>query len=246
MNNINSLCQSRLFSGISKNDIPPMLKCLSATRKEYAKDEMVVREGDFVDDVGIILQGTAQSTKLNVKGKQIIVSLHYPGGYTAVLTAASRGRRCPMSVQAIEPLEVLFIPIQSILSPCTKLGMAQAHEQLLGNLFDSIAERALELHDRNDCLIMPTIRDKVLTYLTRVLREAGTETFTIPFDREAMAEYLDVDRSALSRELSWMKRDGLIDFYRNEFKLLQKEGIQQKTALGAVSYGTMFLSTDNM
>ncbi|MNR32141.1 hypothetical protein D3C85_1497010 [compost metagenome] len=97
-----------------------------------------------------------------------------------------------------------------------------AHEQLLGNLFDSIAERALELHDRNDCLIMPTIRDKVLTYLTRVMREAGTETFTIPFDREAMAEYLDVDRSALSRELAWMKRDGLIDFYRNEFKLLQK------------------------
>ncbi|WP_342548880.1 Crp/Fnr family transcriptional regulator [Paenibacillus sp. FSL P2-0089] len=219
-NNLESICQSRLFSGISPDDIPQMLKCLSATRKEYAKDEMVVREGDFVDDVGIILQGSAQSTKLNVKGKQIIVSLHYPGGYTAVLTAASRGRRCPMSVQAIEPLEVLFIPIQNILSPCTKL--CKAHEQLLGNLFDSIAERALELHDRNDCLIMPTIRDKVLTYLTRVMRDAGTETFTIPFDREAMAEYLDVDRSALSRELAWMKRDGLIEFSRNEFRLLSK------------------------
>ncbi|QUL52250.1 Crp/Fnr family transcriptional regulator [Paenibacillus tritici] len=217
MNNFDSLCRSRLFSGISPNDIPQMLECLSATRKEYAKDEMVVREGDVVDDVGIILQGSAQSTKLSVTGKKIIVSLHYPGGYTAVLTAASRGRRCPMSVQAIEPLEVLFIPIQSILSRCTKWCMA--HQQLLGNLFDSIAERALELHDRNDCLIMPTIRDKVLTYLTRVMREAGTETFTIPFDREAMAEYLDVDRSALSRELAWMKRDGLIDFYRNEFKL---------------------------
>lgn len=220
MNNLDSLYQSRLFSGISPNDIPQMLKCLSATRKEYAKDEMVVREGDLVDDVGIILQGSAQSTKLSVTGKQIIVSLHYPGGYTAVLTAASRGRRCPMSVQAIEPLEVLFIPIKSILSRCAKFCMA--HEQLLGNLFDSIAERGLELHDRNDCLIMPTIRDKVLTYLTRVMRETGTETFTIPFNREAMAEYLDVDRSALSRELAWMKQDGLIDFYRNEFKLLRK------------------------
>lgn len=125
-----------------------------------------------------------------------------------------------MSVQAIEPLEVLFIPINSILRPCTNL--CKSHEQLLGNLFDSIAERALELHDRNDCLIMPTIRDKVLTYLTKVMRETGTETFTIPFDREAMAEYLDVDRSALSRELAWMKRDGLIDFYRNKFKLLPK------------------------
>lgn len=222
MNNLDTLSQSRLFAGISPHDIPSMLICLSATRKKYAKDEMVVREGDFVDDVGIILQGRAQSTKLSVTGKKIIVSLHYPGGYTAVLTAASRGRRCPMSVQAIEPLEVLFIPVQNILSCCARLCTAHAHEHLLGNLFDSIAERALELHDRNDCLIMPTIRDKVFTYLTRVRREAGTETFTIPFNREAMAEYLDVDRSALSRELAWMKRDGLIDFYRNEFKLLQK------------------------
>lgn len=220
MKNLDSLCQSRLFSGISPTDIPHMLHCLSATTKEYAKDEMVVREGDFVDDLGIILRGSAQSTKLSVAGKKIIVSLHYPGGYTAVLTAASRGRRCPMSVQAIEPLEVLFIPIQSILRPSTKLG--RAHEQLLGNLFDSIAERALELHDRNDCLIMPTIRDKVLTYLTRVMREVGTEHFTIPFDREAMAEYLDVDRSALSRELARMKRDGWIEFKRNEFRLLPK------------------------
>ncbi|MGG0822408.1 Crp/Fnr family transcriptional regulator [Paenibacillus turicensis] len=218
MNDLDSLCQSRLFSGISPNDISQMLECLSATRKEYVKDEMVVREGDLVDDIGIILRGSAQSTKLSITGKKIIVSLHYPGGYTAVLTAASRGRRCPMSVQALELLEVLFIPIKSILSPCTKLCMS--HEQLLGNLFDSIAERALELHDRNDCLIMPTIRDKVLTFLTRVRREIGTEAFSIPFDREAMAEYLDVDRSALSRELSWMKRDGLIDFYRNKFKLL--------------------------
>lgn len=230
MKNLDTLCQSRLFAGISPDDIPHMLTCLSATQKEYAKDEMVVREGDFVDDVGIILQGRAQSTKLSVTGKKIIVSLHYPGGYTAVLTAASRGRRCPMSVQAIEPLEVLFIPVQNILSCCTRL--CTAHEQLLGNLFDSIAERALELHDRNDCLIMPTIRDKVFTYLTRVMREAGTETFTIPFNREAMAEYLDVDRSALSRELAWMKRDGLIDFYRNEFKLLQQTAEKQLNGSG--------------
>ena len=218
MNDLDSLCQSSLFSEIAPNDIKKILKCLSATRKEYAKDEMIVREGDFVNDIGIILHGIAQSTKLNIAGKQIIVSLHYPGGYTAVLTAVSRGRKCPMSVQSLEPLAVLFIPVKNILSRCTKLCMV--HEQLLGNLFDSIAERALELHDRNDCLIMPTIRDKVLTYLIRVSSEVGAQTFSIPFDREALAEYLDVDRSALSRELAWMKRDGLIDFYKNEFKLL--------------------------
>lgn len=218
MDYINCLSQSRLFWGIAPNDIQKILICLAAVCKKYEKDEMVVFEGDPVNDVGIILQGMAQSTKLNINGKQTIVSIHYPGGYTAILTAASRERKCPMSVQALEPLTVLFIPIKNILTRCPVSCVS--HEKLLGNLFDSIAERALELHDRNDCLIMPTIRDKVLTYLTKVCREAEKQTVLIPFDREAMAKYLNVDRSALSRELAWMKRDGLIDFYKNEFKLL--------------------------
>lgn len=221
MDYINCLSQSRLFKGIAPSEIQKILICLSAVCKKYEKDEMVVREGDSVHDVGIILQGMAQSTKLNISGKQTIVSLHYPGGYTAVLTAASHERKCPMSIQALEQLTVLFIPIKNILTHCPMSCVS--HEKLLGNLFDSIAERALELHDRNDCLIMPTIRDKVLTYLTRVCREAEKQTVSIPFDREAMAKYLNVDRSALSRELAWMKRDGLIDFYKNEFKLLNQK-----------------------
>ncbi|MBM6837418.1 Crp/Fnr family transcriptional regulator [Clostridium saudiense] len=218
MKELNLLSQSSLFSGINPNDIQKMLTCLSATYKEYDKDEIVVCEGDPVNEIGIILQGTAQSTKLSVTGKQIIVSLHYPGGYTAVLTAASRTRKCPMSIHALEPLRVLFIPIKNVLTSCSKLCIS--HEQLISNLFDSIAERALELHDRNDCLIMPTIRDKVLTYLTRLSYESGKQIVVIPFNREELAQYLNVDRSALSRELTWMKRDGLIDFYKNEFKLL--------------------------
>lgn len=221
MKELNLLTQSRLFSGIEPNDIQKILVCMSATRKEYDKDEMVVCEGDSVNEIGIILKGVAQSTKLSITGKQIIVSLHYPGGYTAVLTASSRTRKCPMSVQALEPLSVLYIPIKNVLSSCSNACIA--HQQLLVNLFDSIAERALELHDRNDCLIMPTIRDKVLTYLTRLSRESETQIISIPFNREAMAEYLNVDRSALSRELSTMKKDGLIDFYKNEFKLINSD-----------------------
>lgn len=218
MDDLDILVQSHLFSGIEPNDIEKMLICLSAMRKEYEKGEMVVCEGDSVNDIGIILKGSARSTKLSITGKQIIVSLHYPGGYTAILTAASGKRKCPMSVQALESLAVLFIPVRNALSRCKKLCIA--HEQLLLNFFDSIAERALELHDRNDCLIMPTIRDKVLTYLTKVCHESKARIVRIPFNREAMAGYLNVDRSALSRELAQMKRDGLIDFYKNKFELL--------------------------
>lgn len=104
MDDLDILVQSHLFSGIEPNDIEKMLICLSAMRKEYEKGEMVVCEGDSVNDIGIILKGSARSTKLSITGKQIIVSLHYPGGYTAILTAASGKRKCPSRYRHWSPL----------------------------------------------------------------------------------------------------------------------------------------------
>jgi CRP-like cAMP-binding protein len=208
--------KSPLFRGIAKNDREPMLTCLSAVRKEYKKDEHIVWEGDTVENVGILLTGAAQSTKTDVTGKLVIVTLLAPGDIIGVLLAASGGRASPVSVRALQDLSVLLIPIRNILtrSDCPH------HAQLLGNLLRGISEKALVLHDRNDCLIRSTIREKVLTFLSRCARDTGSRSFTVPMGREAMAEYLDVNRSALSRELSWMKRDGLIDYEKNRFELL--------------------------
>lgn len=207
--------KSPLFRGIARDDIETMLTCLSATRKDFEKDENIVWEGDTIKNVGILLSGSAQSAKTDVTGKLVIVTLIEPGNYIGVLLAASHDRTSPVSVQALETLTVLFIPIQNILarSDCPH------HSKLIGNLLNGIAEKALVLHDRNDCLIKPTVRDKVLTFLSQFAHDAGSHSFTIPMGRDAMSEYLNVDRSALSRELSWMKRDGLINYDKNWFEL---------------------------
>ena len=76
------------------------------------------------------------------------------------------------------------------------------------------------LHERIDCLLRPTIREKIRTYLWRVSRDQQKRTVPIPMNRNAMAEYLNVERSALSRELSYMKRDGIIDYHKNMFRLI--------------------------
>lgn len=208
--------RSPLFRGIPRGDIESILACFSAVTKEYEKGETVIWEGEAVSDVGLLLSGVARSVKTDVNGKMVIVTLLEPGSFLGVLLAASRDRTSPVSVQALSRVSVLFIPVQNILarSDCPH------HAELLGNLLDGIAEKALVLHDRNDCLIKPTIRDKVLTFLAKEARGAGSRSFTIAMGRGAMAEYLDVDRSALSRELSWMKRDGIIDYYKSQFKLL--------------------------
>lgn len=217
MEYIKILENTEIFAGIASHDIVAMLSCLNTHQREYEKGEMVLWEGDIVNEIGIVLSGHGRSIKDDISGKTVIVTFLEEGNYIGVLLAANRERKSPVSVQALDHLSVLFIPIESVIKQCPKV--CSRHERLLLNVLDGITEKALVLHDRNDCLIKPTIRGKVLTYLTRVAKEQDNHIFTIPFDRSAMAEYLNVERSALSRELSQMKKDGLIDFYKNKFRL---------------------------
>ena len=110
------------------------------------------------------------------------------------------------------------IPFERVLARCER-GCPR-HDRLLCNYINTVAEKGLVLHERIDCLLRPTIREKILTYLWRVSRDQQKRTFTIPMNRNAMAEYLNVERSALSRELSYMKRDGIIDYHKNMFRLI--------------------------
>jgi CRP-like cAMP-binding protein len=215
---IEVLKKSPLFSDFSRKDIQEILNCLDAYILNYRKDEIILSEGDNVENIGIILSGYGRSIKNDLSGKTIIVTLLRPGSPIGILLASNQNRKSPVSIQALDYLCVLFIPFSNVIRKYPKL--CRRHEKLLYNIFDNISEKAMILHDRNDCLIKSTIREKVLTYLSMTSKEQESESFYIPFDRNAMAEYLNVDRSALSRELSKMKRDGLIDYYKNQFILL--------------------------
>jgi len=218
MNYIESLEKTHFFTGLRRAEIENLVKCLRAEYCEYEKDESVLREGDLYSKVGIVLSGQARSVATDISGKSAIVTLLKEGGYIGVLLAASAGRRSPVSVYASSRLSVLSFPTEHIFNICAKT--CQSHITLLRNFLDATAEKALALHDRVDCLLKPTIREKTLAYLVRISAEKESGMFNIPLDRNAMAEYLGVDRSALSRELGKMKKDGLIDFYKNSFKLL--------------------------
>jgi CRP-like cAMP-binding protein len=215
---IEVLKKSPLFSNFTTKDINELLSCLGAYELEYKKDEMVLLEGDNIDSIGIILSGYGHSIKNDRSGKTVIVTRLTPGSPIGILLASNQNRKSPVSVQALEDLDVLFIPFLNAIRKCTRL--CRRHEKLLLNIFENISEKAMILHDRNDCLIKSTIREKVLTYLSITSKEKESQSFSIPFDRKTMAEYLNVDRSALSRELSKMKQDGLIDYYKNQFTLL--------------------------
>lgn len=211
------LVRSDLFTGLSPQDIETILPCLHPRQAEYGRGEIVIGEGDTVRDIGVVLSGHGRSVKTDVAGRTVIVTLLRPGSYIGVLLASSRDRKSPVSVQALEGLTVLFLPIEHMIRRCPRV--CKKHDRLLDNLLHGIAEKALVLHDRNDCLIKHSVREKILTYLNRVAKERKSHDVTIPLDRNAMAEYLNVERSSLSRELSRMRREGLIWFHKNQFTL---------------------------
>lgn len=133
------------------------------------------------------------------------------------MLAAQPEKESPVSIQAQDNISVLMIPYDRILASCARA--CPKHDRLLRNYISIVAEKGLVLHERIDCLLKPTVREKILTYLLYISREQKSDSFQILLNRNAMSEYLNIERSALSRELSNMKRDGLIDYHLNSFTL---------------------------
>ena len=212
-----TIIQSGLFANIDQNHIKGLLNCVNAKLVHYKKDEFIINDGDQVTDFGIILSGSARSIKWDAAGRLIIITFVRTGSVLGVMIAAKPGQASPVAVQATQAATVMHIPFNRITTRCNQ--NCAYHETLLRNYIGAVAEKGLELHERINCLLEPSVRSKILAYLQRISKECGSKTFTIPINRNTMAEYLNIERSALSRELSSMKRDGLIEYKLNLFKL---------------------------
>jgi len=215
---IEDLTKTTLFSGIEQLDMKKLLACIQARIVGYKKNELIVEQGSKVYNFGIMLSGHGRAFKVDTMGKVIIITLLQKYSEIGVILAASFDHKSPVSVQAQEDLSVLLIPYDGLITRCKK--NCPQHDRLLRNYINIVAERGLVLHERIDCLLKPTVREKILSYLTRVSCEQNSRTIFVPIDRYAMSEYLNIERSALSRELSQMKRDEIIDFHKNVFKLM--------------------------
>jgi len=213
------LAGTKLFCGINENDIADLLGCVQARVVRYKKGDMIIKEGDKRREFGIMLSGHARSTKWDASDKLVIITLLKKGSEIGVLLAANPEHESTVFVEALDDdVAVLMIPYNRLLSQCNK--NCSRHERMLKNYIGVVAEKGLVLHERINCLLKPTIRSKITTYLLRIAQDKHERTFTLPVNRNGMAEYLNVERSALSRELSRMKHEGLIDYHREDFRLL--------------------------
>lgn len=213
-----------LFSGIDAGELHALLLCLGAAVRGYGKGETLILAGQPSRRVGIVLSGSIEAVRPAPDGSQVPITHMGPGGvFGDVLGGSSLAS--PVTVTAREACEVLLIPYERLLAPDS--GSSPAHLQALQNLVRTISDKYFLLSRRVDLLVLKTLRAKVCAYLLSEAERAGSLTFTVPFTRIQLADYLNCDRSALSRELSLMQREGLLDTYKSSFKLLDVAALRQ-------------------
>ncbi len=205
------LLQTALFRGCTETE----LQALQFRKKQYRKGEMILSAGASVQDICIVLNGTVQITRIDICGNANILSLIGKGQIFAEAYACVPEQPLLVEATAQTDCEVLFFPVAQ-LSDTAPLPIRL---KILQNLVRISAAKNLHLSQKIFHTSAKTIRGRVLSYLSQLVTEQRCMHVSIPFDRQGMADYLNLDRSALSKELSAMQRDGLISFSKNQFTL---------------------------
>lgn len=213
------LSTTSLFKGLTEQEIKTILPCLNVREKKYRKGSIILHAGDQVSEIGLVLSGSVNIVVTFYWGNSNIFGHVGKGDLFAENYAAIPGRTLLNDVVAAETTEILFLNLDRLLTTCKK-GCA-FHNGLIHNLVKISAMKNLNLSARMMHTASKSIRERVLSYLSEYALTSGSMHFSIPFSRQELADYLGVDRSALSGELSKMQRDGLIEFRKSDFTLLE-------------------------
>lgn len=212
------LSHTPLFAGVAPQEIEAMLACLDTERRHYTKGQIILRSGDTVRSMGIILSGRVLIEKTDLWGNATVLDSVGPGQIFAETYACTPQEPLMVDAVAAESAEVLFIQVARVLEVCP--SSCAHHHTLIRNLLALSAQKNLLLSRKIFYTAPKTIRARLLSYLSDQAIRCGRRSFTIPFNRQQLADYLNVERSALSNELSKMQQDGLIETERNYFRLL--------------------------
>lgn len=206
-----------LFAGIDEDSLEAMLQCLNAEVVNYKKGGVALLAGDRPEHVGVVLSGQLHIVREDYEGNRVMVAAIAKGEVFAEAICCAGIRESPVSVVADADASVMLLRFDQILHSCP--SSCAFHTKLIENMLGMIARKNLMLQNRMDIISVHSVREKVLRYLGSLAAKQGPSV-AVPFNREELADFLCVERSALSHELSRMKRDGLIDYKKNRFELL--------------------------
>ena len=211
------LSKTVLFRGMIPNDIESLLTCMNAQVKSYSKGDIVFNVGDYVKAMGLVLSGSVYIENDDMWGNKSILDKIGPGQIFAETYACVPGEPLMINVVANEKTDILFLNTEHMLTTCT--DACAFHSKVIRNMLEIASQKSLNLSRRILHTSSKTIRGRLLSYLSFQSTKQGVQEFDIPFNRQQLADYLSIDRSAMSNELSKMQKDGLIVVDKNHFIL---------------------------
>lgn len=228
-----AIIKSPLFKDITESEISEMTAAGFLRTKKFRKNSFIYHVTDIVHEIGIVASGQVTIEYIDLWGNKAIMSNITPGHVFAE-TYALTGEPLMVDAVASETSVILFLDINKLMNSQLENGhfdnvqlknvqFKDTHfkDTILNNLLHISIQKNLTLSNRIFCTSPKTIRERLLIYLSNESRKAGSQEFVIPFDRQQLADYLNVDRSALSKELGKMRNEGLIEFRKNAFHLLR-------------------------
>lgn len=220
----NLLLQTDLFKNIEREELIRMLTCLRPRIVSFKYKENIHIDMSESPEMGIILKGEVAVIKDNLAGDRIFMSKLKSGDIFGEITAFSNGE----ALATIEPITdstILFLPSCKIVGICPKVCIG--HEMIIRNMLEIVSRKAVDLNKKVEMLSLKSIREKIGNYLLELYNEELNHSFTIPLKRHELAEFLNIPRPSLSRELKKMKEEGIIDFYMNSFRIVDFEELKK-------------------
>lgn len=210
--------QCPLFDGIRMEDLSAMLDCIGGRKLTVAKGQYVSREGDPADHVGMVLTGAVRLERADYYGNRSIVAHIGPAELFGETYACAGVRQLPVDVVADEDSAVLLMDCRRITTTCS--SACAFHSRIIFNLLKLVATKNLVYDQKIQITSKRTTREKLMAYLLNQAKLQGSSTFTIPYDRQELADYLEVDRSGLSAEISKLRKEGVLESEKRRFTLL--------------------------
>lgn len=219
---IGVLKRTRLFSGVGDEDVNLMLDCLGARMSIFNKGEYVLRQGEYVSEIAVLVEGRLHIQKEDYWGNCSILGQVLTGEMFGEAYASPESGAVMNDVVAVEESVVIFFDIKRILSVCP--SACRFHSAVVKNLFYAISDKNRKLVQKIGHMSKRTTREKLISYLSEEARRQNNGSFTIDFNRQQLADFLSVDRSAMSNELCKMRDEGLLEFNKNKFWLNEHIG----------------------
>ena len=216
-NFINIIKECPLFQDIKEEELSAILGCLGARRLSFDKGRYIFSEGDPAKQIGIVLSGSVQVSRDDYYGNRTLMSRLEPGDLFGESFAFAGVETLPVSVTVATACDIMLIDSSRIISPCS--NACGFHTKLIFNLLQIMARKNLGFHQKIEITSKRTTREKLMAYLLAQAKVQQSDSFEIPFDRQALADYLEVDRSGLSAEISKLRKEGVLECHRNKFTL---------------------------